>query len=101
MGGHLELLAEASLAVAAAEQAVGETAWQTARDRIDAAAAALDELRTAWPAMTAAERAVVGPSAKSVRDRLDAAAARVPRHSVLAAIPAEDDPEQETEPEAA
>ena len=101
MDAHLKLLADASLEVAAAEEAVAGSAWQTARDRLDGAGTALAALREAWPAMSAGERAVVGPAAKDVRDRLDATARRVPRHTSLTHAAPEVDPEQETEPEAA
>ena len=98
MDGHLKLLADASLEVAAAEEAVDDSAWQTARDRLDSAGTTLEALRGAWPEMSAGERAVVGPVARNVRERLDSAAARVPRLTALTAVPAEVDPEQDEEP---
>lgn len=101
MDVHLKLLADASLEVTAAEEAVAEAAFQSARDRADAAAGALSALRAAWPAMGAAERAVVGPAAAGVRGRLDAVARGIPRASALSEGPAEVDPEQELEPDAA
>jgi hypothetical protein len=101
MDAHLKLLADASLEVGAAEEAIAEGAHQTARDRLDAAAEVLAALREQWPEMGAAERALVGPAAGDVRGRLDAATAQLPRRSALVEVPAEPDPEQETEPEAA
>jgi hypothetical protein len=98
MDAHLKLLADASLEVAAAEDALGEAAFHTARDRLDAAGSVLAELRAQWPAMSAAERVVVGPAAQEVRTRLDAARARVPRLSALSEGAPVEDPEQETEP---
>ena len=66
MDSDLKLLAEASLDVAAAEDALGECAFVTAGERLDDAAAALAELRERWPAMSAAERLVVTPAARDV-----------------------------------
>ena len=79
MDASLKLLADASLAVSEAEEAIEEGAFTTARDRLDAAGAVLAGLRAAWPDMPGGERAVVGPAARTVRERLDAAAARVPK----------------------
>ena len=99
MDAHLKLLADASLDVGAAEDALGDGAFHAARDRLDAAGAVLDELRTRWPEMSAAERGVVGPAAKGIRDRLDAATAQVPRLSALSEGAPVEDPEQDAEPE--
>jgi hypothetical protein len=98
MDAHLKLLADASLEVSAAEEALGEGAFHTARDRLDTAGVALGDLRDRWLAMSSAERMVVGPAAREVRARLDAAGARVPRLSALSVGAAVEDPEQETEP---
>jgi hypothetical protein len=95
---HLKLLADASLEVSAAEEALGEGAFHTARDRLDAAGAVLADLRERWPTMNAAERVLVGPAAREVRGRLDAAGARVPRLTALSEGAPVDDPEHETEP---
>ena len=101
MDATLKLLADASLDVGAAEEAVEISAWTTAQERLDAAATVLAELREKWPTMGPAERAVVGASARTVRERLDAAQRRVPRRTTLVEVPAEEDPEQDAEPEAA
>jgi hypothetical protein len=99
---HLKLLADASMAVGEAEDAVAEGTFLLASERIDAAREALAELRDRWPAMSGAERRVVGGAARSVRERLDAAAGRVPRlRAVSEMAPAQVDPEQEADPEAA
>jgi hypothetical protein len=98
MDAHLKLLADASLEVAAAEEALDDQAFHTARDRLDAASAVLADLRERWPAMSAPERAVVGPAAKEVRDRLDAADRRVPRLSALSQGAPVADAEQDEEP---
>jgi hypothetical protein len=98
MDAHLKLLADASLEVGAAEEALGEGAFHTAGDRLDAAGVVLAELRERWLAMSSAERMVVGPTAREVRQRLDAARAQVPRVSALSQAAPVEDPEQETEP---
>ena len=98
MDAQLKLLADASLEAAAAEDALAEAAHHAAVERLDAAAAGLEELRSAWPAMSAAQRAVVGPPAAAVRSRIDAARARVPRLSALSVGTPVSDPEEETEP---
>jgi hypothetical protein len=101
MDASLKLLADASLEVTAAEDALDEGAFHAARDRLDAAGAVLADLRAAWPSMGGAERGVVGPAARSVRDRLDAAGRRVPRLSALSEGAPEMDPEQNEAPDAA
>jgi hypothetical protein len=99
MDASLKLLADASLAVSEAEEAVEEGAFTTARDRLDAAGAVLAELRESWPGMAGGERAVVGPAARTVRERLDAASARIPRVSALTQGAPVADPEQDEAPE--
>ena len=102
MDRHLKLLADTSLAVAEAEEAVGAGTFLLASERLDAARESLAELRARWPGMGGAERRVVGAAARPVRERLDAAAARVPRPRAVSEMPApEVDPEQEADPEAA
>jgi hypothetical protein len=100
MDAHLKLLADASLEVSAAEEALDEQAYHTARDRLDAASAVLGDLRSKWAAMSGAERAVVGPAAAGVRGRLDAAAARVPKLTALSqGAPVADAEQEEAPPE--
>lgn len=96
---HLKLLAEASLAMTAAEEALEERAFHTARERLDEVDVTLEDLRRRWLAMSLAERGLITPSAKEIRARLDAAAKRVPKISALSQGDEEVDPEQETEPE--
>ena len=98
MDAHLKLLADASLEVSGAEEALDEDAYTTARDRLDAAGVLLAELRERWPDMSAPERAVVGPAARTVRERVDAAAARVPKVSALSQGAPVADPEQDEAP---
>jgi hypothetical protein len=95
----LKELAEASMAVGEAEEALAEGANTTARDRLDDAAAILAALRERWPELGAAERTLVGKTAAPLRSRLDAAQARLPKASALSEVAPEPDPEDEQEPE--
>jgi hypothetical protein len=100
MDAHLKLLADASLEVSAAEEALDEDAFHTARDRLDSASAVLADLREAWTGMSPPERAMIGPAAKQVRDRIDAAGARVPKvRAVSEGAPVADAEQDEAPPE--
>lgn len=98
MDALLKELADASMAVAEAEEALEEGANVTARDRLDDAAAILASLRERWPELGAGERAVVGKTAAPLRARLDAARARLPRVSALSEAEGRPDPEDDEEP---
>jgi hypothetical protein len=95
---HLKLLAEASLDVTAAEEALEESAFHAARERLDSVDVKLEDLRKRWLKMSVAERALITPAAKEIRARLDAAARRIPKVSALSQGAEEVDPEQDTEP---
>jgi hypothetical protein len=99
MNGHFNHLAEAGLAVAAAEESLASGAHQTTQDALDEADARLEALRSAWPSMSGAERRVVGATARAVRERRDAVATRLPRRRALATVAEEPDPEQESDPD--
>jgi acyl-CoA reductase-like NAD-dependent aldehyde dehydrogenase len=96
----LKLAAEAGQHVSAAEDALEEGAFSSAREAVDQASDALAALRDRWPAMSAAERALVGKAAGAIRQRLDAVVARLPAQRTLSEGTAESDPEQDEEPEA-
>lgn len=96
----LKTLADVALDIEAAEDALAEGAAQTAEERLDIAAAGLDDLRAHWPSLGGAQRRVLGAAAGPVRARLDAARARVPKRVALSVGVAEADPDQEIEPEA-
>jgi hypothetical protein len=98
MDALLKQLADASMAIGEAEEALGEGGNTTARDRLDDAATTLADLRARWPELSAPERALVGKTAGPLRTRLDAAQARLPKVSALSQAPAEADPEDEQEP---
>ena len=99
MDGHFNRLAEAGLAVSAAEDALAAGAHQGAQDGLDDTDAHLEALRAAWPRMSPTERRVIGTAARGIRERRDAIAARLPRHRTLAVLPAEPDVEEEADPE--
>jgi hypothetical protein len=102
MDEHLKRLAEAGLALTAAEEALDAGANTGARGHVDAAGDALEALRSAWPGMGAAERQVVGRTAAPLRARLDAARRRLPRATALVTVapePGDEDPEGEELPD--
>ncbi len=104
MDAHLKRLAGIGLDLTAAEDALGEGANTNARELLDRASEALDELRSAWPTLSEAERTIIGATAAPLRARLDGARARLPRLVALSEVPhAEriDDPEDDGPPEAA
>jgi hypothetical protein len=98
MDANLKQLAEAGLALTAAEEAAGAGELGQAADALDRADAALAGLREAWPAMRGPERAVVGPAARDLRDRLDHTRARLPTRSALSIGAPERDPDDEIDP---
>jgi hypothetical protein len=99
MDALLKELADASMALGAAEEALEEGAFSRARDGLDDAAALLAALRARWPELSSAERSLVGRTAAPLRVRLDAARARLPKTSALSEIaPTPSDPEEEDEP---
>src|SRR4051794_31693533 len=99
MDVHLKQLAEAGLALAAAEDAAagGETA--EAAEALDRADAALADLRTAWAGMGGPERAIVGPAARQLRERLDRTRAALPKRRALSVGAPERDPDEELDPD--
>ena len=100
MDALLKELADASMALGAAEEALEEGAHTSARDQLDDAAARLGVLRERWPELSGAERALVGKTAAPLRTRLDAARARLPKAAALTEVaPAPADPEEDEEPE--
>lgn len=97
---HLKLLAEASLQVNAAEEAIAETAYQSAREALELAEEQLATLREGWPDMSTQERAIVGSTATPLKARIDAAHKQIPKRTTLTEVAEEADPEQEIEPAA-
>lgn len=96
----LKRLAEASLALGAAEEALEESAAGTAEEHLDEADAILADLRARWKDMSRPERAIVGTNAAPLRERLDAARRRIPKRSALSEAAPVVDPEEDADPEA-
>jgi hypothetical protein len=95
---YLKLLADAGLALTAAEDAAGAGERGPADEALDRAGDALAALRDAWPAMTPGERAIVGPAAAPLRTRLDRTRAGLPRRAALSEGTPERDPDEEVDP---
>lgn len=101
MDALLKELADASMALAVAEEALDEGAYTSARDQLDDAAGRLAALRERWPELSGAERTLVGRTAAPLRARLDAARARLPKAAALTDVaPTPADPEEDEEPDA-
>lgn len=97
----LKRVADAGLAVGAAEEALERGEPSAARDAVDEADAVLADLRASWPGMDAAQRALVGRTAAPIRQRLEDARRRLPPLRAVSQAAAEVDPEQELDPEGA
>ena len=82
MDTHLKLLAEASLQVTAAEEAIAETAYEQARESLEGA------------------EAIIAGTATPLKARIDAATKLIPKRVALTEVAMEADPEQEIEPAA-
>ena len=96
----LRTLADAGLALDAAEEALDAGEPSTAEERLDEVAVALETLRTAWPDLPAAGRAVIGPAGKDVRTRRDALVKRLPKRRALSeGTPEAADPDEDTPPD--
>ncbi len=98
----LRTLADAGLALDAAEEALEAQEPSTAEEHLAAVAAALVSVREAWPELPKAARAVIGPAGKDVKDRHDALVRRLPKRRALSdGAPEQPDPDEETAPDEA
>ena len=95
---YLKLLADAGLALGAAEEAAGAVEIGQAEEAIDSAEAALTALRDAWATMSGAERAIVGRTAAPMRARLERVRTRLPKRSALSEGAPQRDPDEEIDP---
>ena len=96
----LRTLADAGLALDAAEEALAEGDVGVAEDRIAEVDEHLAAVRAQWPELSAAARAVAGPAGRSVRARRDTLAKRVPKRRALSeAPPTAPDPDEERAPD--
>ena len=94
----LKRLADAGLEIGHAEALLDEGAASAAIEHLDAADAALADLRARWPELSARERRWLGAAASPAREQIDALRARVPKHAALSVGAPERDPEQDEEP---
>lgn len=96
---RLPLLADANLHLGVAEEAVSENAWVTARQELDKAEAALDELRSQWPQMQEDEKGLLSQMAAPLTARAESLKSRLPQLNAVSEGEAVFDPEQEEEPQ--
>lgn len=94
----LRTLADAGLALEAAEEALAAGEPSTAASHLEEVDAALASVREEWPSLPAAGRAVVGPAGKQVAERRAALAKRLPKRRALSDGTPERDDEQDTPP---
>ena len=94
----LKRLADAGLEIGRAEALLDEGAATAAVEHLDAADAALADLRARWPELSAFERRWLGAAARPAREHVDALRARVPQHAALSVGAPERDPEEDEDP---
>lgn len=96
----LRTLADAGLALDAAEEALEAGEATVAEERLAEVDDHLSAVRAQWPELGAAARAVAGPAGRSVRERRDALTRRLPRRRALSeSAPVEPDPDEERAPD--
>jgi hypothetical protein len=100
MDAALRTLADAALALDAAEEALDAGEPTTAESHLETAGDALEVLRGRWTDLPPAGRAIVGPAGKDVRARRDALVKRLPKRRALSeGAPEAADPEEDTPPD--
>ena len=96
----LRALADAGLALDAAEEALAADEATVAEQRIAEVDEHLASVRAQWPELSPAARAVAGPAGKSVRERRDALAKRLPKRRALSeTTPTAPDPDEDRAPD--
>jgi DNA-binding transcriptional MerR regulator len=96
----LRTLADAGLALDAAEEALAAGEAGVAEERLAEVDDQLTAVRERWPELSPAARAVAGPAGKQVRERRDALARRLPRRRALSeAAPTAPDPDEDRPPD--
>jgi hypothetical protein len=96
----LRTLADAGLALDAAEEALAAGEPSTAETHLETIDEALASVRARWAELPAAGRAVVGPAGKQVAERRDAIVKRLPKRRALSeGTPEAPDPEEDTPPD--
>ena len=96
----LRTLADAGLALDAAEEALAAGEAAVAEERLAEVDDQLAAVRERWPELSPAARAVTGPAGKQVRERRDALAERLPKRRALSeAAPSAPDPDEDRAPD--
>ena len=100
MDDALKVLADAGLALEAAEESLDAGEATVAEERLAEVDDLLEAVRSRWPELSPAVRGIAGPAGKSVRARRDALVKRLPvRRAVSEGAPVAPDPEEEQEPD--
>src|SRR5688572_33493605 len=99
MDAALRTLADAGLALDAANEALDAGEPMTAEEQLDVAGDALETLRAAWPDLPPPGRAIIGPAGKEIRERREALVKRLPKRRALSEGAPEVDPEQDSGPD--
>lgn len=100
MDQTLRTLADAGLALDAAEEALEAGEATVAQEQLAIADDALTAVRAAWPDLPRQARTVVGPAGRDVKERHDALLKRVPRRRALSqGTPEKADPDEDTPPD--
>jgi hypothetical protein len=87
MDAVLRTLADAGLALDAADEALAAAEVTVAEERLAEVDEALATVRERWPELPAPARAVVGPAGRGLRERRDALAERLPKRRSLSEMP--------------
>ena len=87
MDAALRTLADAGLALDAADEALAAQEIGVAQERLAEVDDALAIVRERWPELPAPARAVVGPAGKGLRERREAIARRMPKRRSLSEMP--------------
>jgi hypothetical protein len=101
MDAELKQLAEVGLAVTAAEEAIGRSAFVEATEALGRAADGLADLRRRWPGLSAPQRVLIGRAGAPLRARLDDARGRLPQHTALTIGTPARDPDEDVDSAAA
>ncbi len=100
MDAALKTLADAGLALDAAEEALAAGEAGVAEERLAEVDDQLAAVRERWPELSPAARAVTGPAGKQVRERRDALARRLPKRRALSeGAPVAPDPDEDRAPD--
>ena len=98
MDAALRTLADAGLALDAADEALAAQEIGVAQERLAEVDDALATLRERWSELPATARAVVGPAGKGLRERREAIAKRIPKRRSFSEMPEADRPASVEEP---